>query len=77
MRFLDFHYEMAFDLVTEKEFEQEMNIEHKDCNMDSETIVNNPRLHIERVICYDHQLDWFFKVEPYPKEQCRLVNLNQ
>lgn len=76
MRFIDFHFhELPFDLVTEKECLEDISIEHKDCNIDGDTIVNNPKLHIERIICYDHHLDWFIKVKPYSKERCRLVKI--
>jgi hypothetical protein len=35
---------------------------HKNCNCDSETIVWNKKEHIERIIDYDHNIDWFLEI---------------
>lgn len=51
------------DLISESELLQEIDIEHKDCEIEGDTVINNEKIHIERILCYDHQLDWFVKVE--------------
>jgi hypothetical protein len=49
------------EVISLKHFTDTIYPEHENCNMDGETIEEIP--HIERMICYDHDLDWFIKIE--------------
>ena len=49
-------------VITESEFQKLMEGIHKNCKFDSETIIWNKRKHIERLICYNHNREWFVRV---------------
>ncbi len=49
-------------IISILEFEREFYPLHKDCTMDSETIIHENELHIERFLCYNHKIDWFVQI---------------
>ena len=49
-------------VLSQKEFDKKIT-KHSDCTMDSETIIDENKLHIERILCYSHRKDWFVEVK--------------
>ena len=54
-------------IYTEKGFDTRIYTRHKNCNMDSDTIEWTKYFHIERIICYDHNKDWYLALDPKHK----------
>lgn len=50
---------MLMKIISQDKFESIKDCHHRDCNMDSETIDDNT----QRIICYDHNDDWFVNIK--------------
>ena len=49
-------------IIPEEKFQLECTCDIEECDADSDTIIEEPHLHIEHILCRTHNREWFVQI---------------